>query len=907
MTLKTINLTKFEFKPIPCQLVDARNVSFFLPYLIEKVKNAPFCGFDIETHNGNAREGIKKFNSLGKNVFDIRHTVITGFSLYPEGDPSVYYINLNQRDIENRIPYATIYPLLEEMQKHTLIIHNAQFEKVMMRSTYGYEIPNYIDTLQMAVSAYSPDSYDFSKFCAAPLGEMTKLLPIISRAFEMWDGSQELNPQQAELVGQICGKSSEAAHSYNGFVKSIAIGYGLKQAIESFFGYRMEHYDECLAKSEYARKRELVLHDKKYKHLASYFQEEPHMGHLTGEEVVSYGSDDAYCCVQLYKALYQFMQENCPDSINTFFTQENRMANIFTNIQTGGLRINLDAVYKKREEERLNAAQALRSIKKLFKELLPFPEQPNETLMKSEVWYQKNWQKYRQQIIDFANAPDYDDSPEGVMKQLLQVNGGITKSYMEDINLKDHKGIINLVHYMPSRTIYYDLMGHKVIKNKGKIQSGKDTRGKMLENYEKESPEAQLLQYMNKLTSVDQICKLYLNPYLYLTDPETGKVYPSISSDLATRRMSMSNPNAQQIGKRGDAVYVRGFYLPDNPENQVIMSADWSSIELVIPGELSQDPEFVRCFKQIPYDDIHTSATAAMLGISVEDFKAIKHLPEGTTEYKGLKLLNSKGEQLEPAKFYKWARTEIGKRSNFGYWYSGSLSTTAEALEWDSETMWEKVEIYRNRFPVAEQWRLNTINEAIQNGYLDLPDGHRRYRFEATDMWADIMRQKFLDTYDSEGVRNFLRKFIKLTQTRAKNQAVNSKIQGTAAALAKKAMWNLQQEIEKRWTPDEVRIMFPVHDEIVTSVRVDHVLEYRDLVKKVMCTQPWLFKTCLLNASVSMGRTFEPFDAHKAPLGQVELDEAPKVDWLPEKYWDKPLDDEGIQRVLDFQFGNKSS
>ena len=291
MTLKTINLTKYEYNPIPPQLVDARNISFFLPYLIEKVKNAPYTGFDIETHNGNAREGIKKFNSHGKNVFDIRHTVITGFSIYPEGEPFVYYINLNQRDVENRVSYETVYPLLEEMQKHILIIHNAQFEKVMMRSTYGYEIPNYIDTLQMAVSAYSPDSYDFSRFCSAPLGEITKLLPAISQAFAMWDSSQELNPQQAELVGQVCGKSSEAAHSYNGFVKSIVIGYGLKQAVESFFGYKMEHYEECLARSEYAKKRNMVLHDKQYKNLVPFFQEEPNMGHLTGEEVVSYGAE----------------------------------------------------------------------------------------------------------------------------------------------------------------------------------------------------------------------------------------------------------------------------------------------------------------------------------------------------------------------------------------------------------------------------------------------------------------------------------------------------------------------------------------------------------------------------------------------------------------------------------------
>lgn len=902
--LKTIKLIQYEYKPIPAQLVDARNISIFLPYLIEKVKNAPYTGFDIETHNGNAHEGIKKFNKHGKNVFDIRRTVVTGFSIYPEGDRFVYYINLNQRDIENRVSYEIIYPLLEELQKHTLIIHNAQFEKIMLRATYNYEIPNYIDTLQMAVSAYSPDSYDFSKFCSADLGEIKKLIPSIAQAFEHWDGISELTPQQAELVGQVCGKSSEAAHSYNGFIKSITIGYGLKQAVESFFGYRMEHYDECLANSEYAKKHNFILHtkDKNYAQYKPYFQEEPHMGHLTGEEVVSYGADDAYACVQLYKALYQFMQENCPDSIKTFFEQENKMADIYTNITTGGLRINKDAVLKKRDEERKNAAHTLQEIKQIFRDLLPFDPQPNEALMKSESWYQKNWKKYRQQIIDFANAPDYDDSPEGVMKQIMQVNGGIIKSYSEDIDLSSNKGIINLVHYMPSRTIYYDLMGHKVIKSKGKIQSGKDTRGKMLESYSKDSPETRLLNCMNKLTSIDQVMKLYLNPYLLLIDPETSRVYPSISSELATRRMSMANPNAQQLSKRGDSTYVRGFYIPDY-DDHVIMSSDYSAVELCVPGELSGDPEFVKCFSTRPPGDLHSEAAAAMLGMPIEDFNKLAFLPEDVTELKGIKFVNTKGEQLSPKDFRKWARNALGKGANFSYFFSGALSSLQETLGWSDEEHWSKVEAYRNRFPVAEKWRTDTIDFAVMNGYVDLPDGHRRYRFEATELWSEIMRQKFLNFYDSEGVRNFLKKFIKLTQTRAKNQSVNSKVQGTAAALTKRAMLNLQQAIDSKWTPRQCRILTAIHDEIVVSIHKDLAIEYNQLVREVMCSQPWLMKRCLLNSTVSMGRTFEPFNSEKAPLGQVELDEAPAVDWLPKEVWGEKLNDEQIKKVLDFQFG----
>lgn len=889
-------------KPISCVLVDKRNIGTLLGYITEQVKSAPYTGFDIETTNRFAHEGIKKFNKSGKNVFDIRRTVVTGFSIYPENSAVAYYFNLNQRDIENRISWEELSPLMTELQKHTLIIHNAVFEKMMMRECYHYEINNYVDTYQMAVTAYADDNYSMSKFYNAGLGEIGKLLPEIAQAFALWDGNSELTPKQAELLSQVCGKSSEAAHSYNGWVKTMKFGYGLKKAVQSFFGYEMEHYDECLNNSEYAKKRAVVLKDKKYSHLRSYFQDEPDMMHLTGEEVVSYGADDSYWCVQLFKALTDFIKQHSPKALETFYKQENVMADVFTNITTGGLRINIEAVYEKRDEERKNAAQALRDIKKLFRGLLPFPEKPNETLMKSEAWYEKNWQKYRQQIIDFAYAPDYDDSPEGVMKQLMQVNGGTIKSYADEIDLSTNKGIINLVHYMPSRTIYYDLMGHKVIKSKGKIQSGKESRGKMLEEYASDSPEARLIHCMNKLTQVDQVMKLYLNPYLLLVDPETSRVYPSISSDLATRRMSMANPNGQQLAKRGESVYVRGFYLPDDPENQVIMSADYSAVELVIPGELSKDPTFVKCYGQLPPGDLHSAAAAGILGIEEEDFKAIKNLPEGTTEYKGVKFVNTKGEQLPPAKFYKWARTELGKGANFSYFYSGGLSTLQEKLGWDNDTLWDKVENYRKKFPVAEQWRLDTIAEAVREGYLELPDGHRRFRFEATEMWAQLMREKFLNAYDCDGVRNFLQKFIRLQQTRAKNQSVNAKIQGTAAALVKRAMWNLQQEINKRWTPQQCRIMLPIHDEIVASVHKDIVLEYRDLIKQVMCDQPWLMHTCKLNSSVSMGRTFEPFDEEHAVSGQIELDEAPKVDWLPKEHWGKPMTDEDIKKAIEYQF-----
>lgn len=96
--------------------------------------------------------------------------------------------------------------------------------------------------------------------------------------------------------------------------------------------------------------------------------------------------------------------------------------------------------------------------------------------------------------------------------------------------------------------------------------------------------------------------------------------------------------------------------------------------------------------------------------------------------------------------------------------------------------------------------------------------------------------------------------------------------------------------------------MLPIHDEIVCSVHKDLVLDYIKLIRQVMCTHPWLFSKVKLNCSVSMGRTFEPFDKEKAPLGQIELDEAPEVDFIDKDFYGKKLPEEEIVKVLDYLF-----
>jgi len=123
---------------------------------------------------------------------------------------------------------------------------------------------------------------------------------------------------------------------------------------------------------------------------------------------------------------------------------------------------------------------------------------------------------------------------------------------------------------MPVRVLIYDLpRRERCIVIDGKVQSDGEARGKILARLDKDglgdTPQATVLRCLNQISAIEQRMKLYLNPYLKLVDPDTGRLYPVLSSELATRRMGTRYPNPMQLQKRGDSTYVRGFYLPDGP------------------------------------------------------------------------------------------------------------------------------------------------------------------------------------------------------------------------------------------------------------------------------------------------------------------------------------------------------
>lgn len=857
-------------------LIDARNIDQWEDALIKMMQIPKPTGIDLETHNEEAHAGILEYKSL---VFDVNRTIITGLSLYKDEEKAAFYFNLNQADVENRIPWARMVKILEANDKGLWIAHNLNFELTMLLSVYGFTLPieRSICTMQQAVSAYNQDEYNPELMKTVGVQNMEPVIIQAAQEYAEFGGRQNMTARQSELLGQIVGKSSKAAFSYNGLVKSVSYGYGLKQAVKSFFGFQMETYEEVLKKAN-----------------------AKHMGQLTGEQVLSYGADDSYWAVRLFHRLYEKMLAENPKVIETFLTQENPMIQVYSDVWRHGIRINTENVKAQREVERGNYAKLLVDLKKEIKTLLPFDKDPHDGMMKDDAkGYAKSYQKYRDRIVAWANTSDVALTNYAICKQ---VSGSVSEAWCSEKG--EGKGDLNFAYYMTQRVIMYDLFRQKAIKYKGKIQSDGDARGKIIERLAKDTAQYRVMNILNEMVGIEQRMKLYLNPYLLLIDPETNKIYPQLSSQLNTRRMATSFPNPMQLSKRGESTYIRGFYLPDE-DDYVIVSLDWSSFELVIIGELSGDPEFASVFGQLPFGDLHTGAAVDCLRVTIPELTLdiFNNLSKMTVdEINAINpkiLIDTSGKPMSPQKAKKDWRVKVGKGANFNYWYSGALSTVGDTLGWSPDTMWKATEAYRERFAVAEAWRIRMIQELQMNGYLTLPDGHRRVRWEATPEFNNFMTGQFkqreqLLNLGHTGISTFGNLITKSLQSRANNQGINALVQGTNAFVAKRSIMRINAGIVERML--RARFMMPIHDELVFSVHREDVVKFIELAKFVMRNHQDIFKTLKLDCTASVGRTFEPWDPKKAPLGQIELDEL-QADILDFKQGDR-LDNDGIERIV---------
>jgi DNA polymerase I-like protein with 3'-5' exonuclease and polymerase domains len=829
-------------------LVDRRNINEVLAQLTPILAKTQLLGFDIETHDALRHEGLNQLMKIdddgkksagSKLIFDTNRTTVTGFSLYPDGTDESYYFNLAHADEENRISFDEVQHLLDAYEGY-YVIHNAPFEIVMLEKGLNtkWKLPHgkVIDTLILCVTAYNSDTYTKSEFAKRQLTGLYKLIPDIMVAY----GSGDVERQE-DLVNKFCAKESDAAHSYNGFVKEFAWGFNLKKASKHWLGYTQTTFEEVL-------------------------QGRGHMGQITGAEVVNYGADDAITCVGIYHEVMAWLMQENPNAIKTFFNQENPCCWVYAQMNASGMRVDVDAIYRAQDSQRIEYAVGLRKMKTILAEALStvWTGEPSQQLLKYEKWYEKGRDRYLSLIKQFVALPenlsDYDLVNFGVRSPVGKGWSG------EEVNA------VNLSHYMPMRVILFEIFGLKAMVEARKIQSDGEAREKLRAKAEESGNRlvVELMDCYKVLGEIDGALRLYINNYLKMVDPIEGKMYPSISSILDTRRTSTSNPSPQQLTKFGSSKFVRSFFLPDD-DNSVILAPDFSAIELVIIGGYSNDAGFIKAYGQRPHADLHSHTGAFMSGLTIEEFNAL------------------------PDK--KQRRTEA-KSASFGFWYSGSLSTVGKPLGWSQEKIWEMTDIYKNGYAEAEQWRLDTIAEAKQRGYVELPDHLRRYRFEATPMWATLMQQKF----EKLGVNEFGKQCIRRIQARANNQGLNAAVQGLCATYAKRKLYRAMFKDFPRLGL-RARVMTLVHDELVVSVHRDDVMKAKDYLYELMIDGEGIFDNVMIDSSMAMGRNYLAFNAEKNPRGLVELMEIDKeLPCIPKERWGQRATDSETGLILDYLF-----
>ena len=268
----------------------------------------------------------------------------------------------------------------------------------------------------------------------------------------------------------------------------------------------------------------------------------------------------------------------------------------------------------------------------------------------------------------------------------------------------------------------------------------------------------------------------YVDALPLMINKKTGRVHTSYAQAVAvTGRLSSNNPNLQNIPVRTDrGKEIRKAFIPRDKDH-VLVSADYSQIELRIVAAISGDVNMCEAFTT--GKDIHT-ATAAKV-FNVEETAVTKEM-----RYKA-------------------------KSVNFGIIYGQGAFGLAENLAIPRAEAKEIIDNYKKQFPNIQKYMDDTINFAKEHGYVETLMGRKRWL-------KDINSANFT-------VRGF-----------AERNAINSPIQGTAADMIKLAMIKIHNEFNKHRFKS--RMLLQVHDELVFDAHKDELAIIKPIILHCMQT-----------------------------------------------------------------------
>jgi len=274
--------------------------------------------------------------------------------------------------------------------------------------------------------------------------------------------------------------------------------------------------------------------------------------------------------------------------------------------------------------------------------------------------------------------------------------------------------------------------------------------------------------------AVKKLLSTYIEPFPSYISPVDGRVHTTFNQALtATGRLSSSNPNLQNIPIRTErGKEIRKAFVPGSPDG-VIVSADYSQIELRIMAHLSRDTHLVNAFRAGV--DVHAATAAKIFHIPVE---------EVTREQRGR-----------------------AKTANFGIMYGISSFGLAQRLHTSRKEAKDLIDGYFLSFPAIRSFINDSIAFARENGYVETLFGRRRYLPDINARNATV-------------------------RALAERNAVNAPIQGTAADIIKLAMIHVDRRMQEAGLRS--RMVLQIHDELLFDAVPEEVETLKEIVTREM-------------------------------------------------------------------------
>lgn len=319
--------------------------------------------------------------------------------------------------------------------------------------------------------------------------------------------------------------------------------------------------------------------------------------------------------------------------------------------------------------------------------------------------------------------------------------------------------------------ILFDKLQLKARKKRGKSKNS--TSAEVLTQLAEEYDIAKFILDYRKYTKLKST---YTEALPLLVDKKDNRIHTTYNQTVTTTgRLSSSNPNLQNIPIRTEeGNKIRNAFVPRDRENYLILSADYSQIELRLLAHVSGDEHLINAFKSGV--DVHTLTASKVFDVPIE--KVTKDM-----RYKS-------------------------KAVNFGIVYGQSKYGLAKALGIKAEEAETFINKYFETYPKIKSYMENMVALVEEQGYVETVLGRKRY-LEKEISSPNAMIREF-----------------------AKRAAINQPMQGSASDLIKLAMIDFSNKLKENNL--DSKLIMQVHDELIVEVKKSELEQVKELVLKSM-------------------------------------------------------------------------